>query len=205
MFIQAFGPTQSAVQWLPEFFLSGKAAWAWISSLPSSSAKVMNEWICTSTSPYVFLACTGTTYLCVIYFVYFTRVQRVGFWDLESCWFWCGYVGNGLCRLVGCVVAVGEMCCGEGHTACLSLQRGERRLCESNRGLRGPRCIGRRRRHGVTSMAVVRNCCRTCFVPQTECSTLLLHFVYQARLRARFVVLSFSWNFPATFPVTFQP
>ena len=25
-----------------------------------------------------------------------------------------------VCRLVGCVVAVGEMCCGEGHTARLS-------------------------------------------------------------------------------------
>lgn len=62
----------------------------------------------------------GQLNLCVIYFVYFTGVRCVGFWDLESCWFWCGYVGKGLCRLVGCVVAVGEMCCGEGHTACLS-------------------------------------------------------------------------------------
>ena len=35
----------------------------------------------------------------------------------------------------------------------VSLQRGERRLSESNRELREPRCIGRRRRHGVTSMA----------------------------------------------------
>ena len=57
--------------------------------------------------------------LCDLFCVFYS-CSCVRFWDLESCWFWCGYVGNGLCRLVGCVVAVGEMCCGEGHTACLS-------------------------------------------------------------------------------------
>jgi hypothetical protein len=168
------------VQWLPGFFLWGKAARARMRLQPSYGAEVTSGCSCTTTSPYA----QGQLHLCVMCFVYFTRVHCVGFWDLESCLVLVWIRGKWLCRLVGCGVAVGETCCvweeeGQGYTACLSSAWRMEAEWDSGRGRwcwpfggGGTSCFGTRNgewletscnKYELTSGGV-QNCC-PCFVP----------------------------------------
>jgi len=56
VFRVAFGPTQPSVQWVGRASPMGRMIWP----LTSSSAEVKKAWICTSSPPYVLMACRTT-------------------------------------------------------------------------------------------------------------------------------------------------
>ena len=162
----------------------------------------------------------GRLHLCVICFVYFTRVHCVRLWDLESCLVLVWIRGKWLCRQAGgCGVAVGEHAvCELGRvkaTLSDSLQLGKRRLSE--RAIEGWRhCLltgdqdvsasetvsGRRR--CVTSMDTPREASMLCSV--NGMYRLVTSFLFTKCGRERVLMFcGYSWSFPVTFPVTFKP
>jgi len=60
----ALGPTQPSVHVYGGFFLGGGGQKYEADLSPSSSAKIKNQWSCTSTFPYSFMACTLTKLHC---------------------------------------------------------------------------------------------------------------------------------------------
>ena len=59
--LMALGPTHLPIQWVTEALSTGIKSGGAVRK-PLWSVEVTNEWSCTSTSPYTFMECIGTTF-----------------------------------------------------------------------------------------------------------------------------------------------